>query len=155
MKPLKTEKIAMPYDFDKYRAKREKVLGVRKRGVSFGVAAALVAGVILLGLGGIAMPRAVDYLTTRNLDDAIYKLADGGTWSPAVVKEISALPGVRQAVADQHSARLVVTFNRNDTDLEGLEPLLHRQGLKGELLNRTDHRQRQIILAKEGQLETP
>jgi hypothetical protein len=139
----------MPYNFDKYRAKREKVLGVRKRGVSFALAAALVAGVILLGLGVIAAPKAIDYLTTRNLDDAIYKLADGGSWSPEVVAEITAQPGVSKAVADQHSARLVVTFNRNDTDLGQLEALLNRKGLKAELLNRTDHRQRQTILAKE------
>lgn len=155
MKPLQTEKIIMPYDLEKYRAKREKVLGVRKRGVSFGLAAALVAGVILLGLGGIAMPGAISYLTTRTLDDAIYKLADGGTWSPEVVAEINTLPGVSKAVADQHSARLVVTFNRNETGLEGLEPLLNRKGLKAELLNRIDHRQRLTILAKEGNLETP
>ena len=139
----------MPYDFDKYRAKREKVLGVRKRGLSFGLAAGLVAGIILLGLGVIAAPKVIDYLTTRNLDDAIYKLADGGSWSPEVVTEVSALAGVNRAVADQHSARLVVTFNRNETDLGQLEALLNRKGLKAELLNRIDHRQRQSILAKE------
>jgi hypothetical protein len=139
----------MSYNFDKYRAKREKVLGVRKRGVSFGLAAGLVAGIILLGLAGIAAPRALDYLTTRNLDDAIYKLADSGTWSPPVVTEISNLAGVNRAVTDQHDARLVVTFNRNVTDLGQLEALLKRKGLKAELLNRIDHRQHLTILAKE------
>lgn len=139
----------MPYNLDKYRAKREKVLGVRKRGLSFAAAAALVAGAILLGLGVIAAPGAIDYLTTRNLDDAIYKLADNTTWSQEVVTEIAALPGVSRAVADQHDARLVITFNRNDTDLGQLEALLNRKGLKPELLNRTDHRQRRTILAKE------
>jgi len=139
----------MSYNFDKYRAKREKVLGVRKRGLSFAAAAALVAGVIIIGLGGIGAPRAIDYLTTRNLDDAIYKLADSGTWSPEVVAEIAAQPGVSRAVADQHSARLVVTFNRNITDLASLESLLNNKGLKAELLNRIDHRQRLTIIAKE------
>lgn len=139
----------MPYNLEKYRAKREKVLGVRKRGISFAVAAALVAGIILLGLGAIAAPRTIDYLTTRNLDDAIYKLADSGIWSPEVVTEIANLAGVKTAKADQHSARLVVTFNRNDTDLGQLEALLNRKGLKAELLNRIDHRQYQTILAKE------
>lgn len=139
----------MPYNLDKYRAKREKVLGVRKRGLSFAAAAALVAGATLLGLGVIAAPGAIDYLTTRNLDDAIYKLADNTTWSQEVVTEIAALPGVSRAVADQHDARLVITFNRNDTDLGQLEALLNRRGLKPELLNRTDHRQRRTILAKE------
>ncbi len=139
----------MPYDLDKYRAKRDKVLGVRKRGLSFAAAAALVAAIIILGLGVIAAPKAIEYLTTRNLDDAIYKLADNTTWSQEVVDEIAALPGVRTAVADQHSARLVITFNRNDTDLGQLAALLNRKGLKPELLNRTDHRQRQTILAKE------
>ena len=139
----------MSYDFDKYRAKREKVLGVRKRGLSFSLAAGVVATIILIGLAGIAAPKVIDYLTTRNLDDAIYKLADGGNWSPQVVAEITALPGVYRAVADQHAARLVVTFNRNAIDLGQLEILFKRKGLKAELLNRIDHRQRQTILAKE------
>ena len=107
----------MSYNFEKYRAKREKVLGVRKRGMSFALAASLVAGVILMGLAGFGAPRAIDYLTTRNLDDAIYKLADGASWDTQLVAEITTLSGVSRAVADQHNARLVVTFNRNAIDL--------------------------------------
>lgn len=145
----------MSYDLEKYRVKRERVLGVRKRGLSFATASSLVAGIIILGLAGIAAPRAITYLTTRNLDDAIYRLADSGTWSPEVVELLAAQPGVSRAVADQHSARLVLTFNRNDTDLASLEALLNSKGLKAELLNRTDHRQRLTILAKEGNSETP
>ncbi|MCK4838786.1 MAG: hypothetical protein KAS94_08270, partial [Desulfobulbaceae bacterium] len=75
----------MAYDFEKYREKREKVLGVRKRGLSFGAVAALVAAVIVLGLGGVAVPKTISYFTTRNLDDAIYRLADSTAWSQEIV----------------------------------------------------------------------
>ncbi len=145
----------MPYDLEKYRVKREKVLGVRKRGLSFGSAAALVAAIIIIGLGAIGLPRAVDYFSTRNLDDAIYKLADTGAWSPEVVKEINGLHGVRTVVADNHDTRLVVTFDRNMTDTDNLQSVFNRDGLAAELLNRMSHRQRRTILKKEGSFETP
>jgi len=145
----------MAYDLEKYRVKREKVLGVRKRGLSFGSAAALVAAVILIGLGGLALPRVVDYLANKNLDDAIYKLADTGAWSAEVVKEAAALPGVRTALADNHDTRLVVTFDRLVTTTAKLDSFFTRQGVQAELLNTMDHRHRMTILKKEGQFETP
>ena len=145
----------MTYDLEKYRVKREKVLGVRKRGLSFGAAAALVASVIILGLGGIGLPRAVDYFSTRNLDDAIYKLADTGAWPAGVVKEVGAMHGVRTVVADNHDTRLVVTFDRNMVDIAKLEAIFGRDGLQAELLNRMSHRHRRTILSKEAKLETP
>ena len=40
---------AMVYDPEKYREKREKVLGIKKRGLSFGTLASLVVGIIVLG----------------------------------------------------------------------------------------------------------
>ena len=145
----------MSYNLEKYRQKREKVLGVRKRGLSFAAVAALVAGVIIIGLGGMALPQISEYLTTRNLDDVIYKRSDAGAWPPEMVKEIAAQAGVSQALVDHNQTRLVVTFNRNATDPGQLEALLNRQGIKAELLNRIDHRQRLTILSKEGKRATP
>jgi len=142
----------MAYDLEKYRVKREKVLGVRKRGLSFGSAAGLVAAIIVIGLGALAVPRMVGYLANKNLDDAIYKLADTGTWSTEVVKEIGGLPGVRIAMADNHDTRLVVTFDRLETTTAKLDAFFARQGVQAELLNTMDHRNRMSILEKEGTL---
>ncbi len=38
----------MPYDPEKYREKREKVLGIKKRGLGFGAVAMIVSLVIIL-----------------------------------------------------------------------------------------------------------
>ena len=38
--------ITMAYDLEKYRDKREKVLGVKKKGISFGAWAATVSAII-------------------------------------------------------------------------------------------------------------
>jgi hypothetical protein len=145
----------MSYDLEKYRIKREKVLGVRKRGLSFGLAAALVAAVIVIGLGSLALPRVVDYLANKNLDDAIFKLAGTGVWPEEVVGETNSLPGVRSAVADSHDTRLIISFDRRAIGPDKLEAFFARQGLQAELLNTMDHRHRMTILAKEAQLETP
>ena len=145
----------MAYDFEKYRDKREKVLGVRKRGLSFGAVAALVAVVIVLGLGGVAVPKTVAYFSTRNLDDAIYKLADSGKWDQKVVSEIDGLPGVRKVVTDNHDTRLVITFDRYESGPEKFKVVFGREGIGVELLNRMDHRQRKVILEKEAAFETP
>ena len=143
----------MAYDFEKYRSKREKVLGVRKRGLSFGTVATLVAAVILLGLGSVAVPKTVAYFSTKNLDDAIYKLADAGNWDKKIVGEIGGLPGVRSALTDNHDTRLVITFDRDDSGPEQFKVIFSREGLKAELLNRMGHRQRKVILAKEAAFE--
>ena len=52
----------MAYDLEKYRKKREKVLGVRKRGLSFSVVAAIVSIVIVTGLGAVVVPRTAGFL---------------------------------------------------------------------------------------------
>jgi hypothetical protein len=143
----------MAYDFEKYRDKREKVLGVRKRSMGFGAIATLVAAVILLGLGAVAVPKTISYFSTKNLDDAIYKLADSGKWRQEIVKEINGLPGVRSAVADNHDTRLVITFDRNESDPEKFKIFFRNEGLDAELLNQMGHRQRKVILEKEAAFE--
>ena len=46
----------MAYNLEKYRGKREKVLGVKKRGISFGALASIVSLVIILGMGVVVVP---------------------------------------------------------------------------------------------------
>ncbi|PKN16352.1 MAG: hypothetical protein CVU68_11875, partial [Deltaproteobacteria bacterium HGW-Deltaproteobacteria-3] len=65
----------MAYDLEKYREKRERVLGVKKRGMGFGRVATLVSLAILLGLGMVVIPRSIAFLKNRQLEDAIYKLS--------------------------------------------------------------------------------
>lgn len=143
----------MAYDFEKFREKREKVLGVRKRGLSFGVVAALVAGIIVLGLAVVMVPRTVSYFTTKNLDDAIYKMADSTTWNQNIVNEVGDLPGVRKVVVDKRGRRLVVIFDRLKTSLEKINIVFERGDVKADLLNRIGHRERESILKKEAEFE--
>ena len=145
----------MAYDLEKYRSKREKVLGVRRRGLSFGTVAALVAAVIVIGLGAVAVPRTIEYFITKNLDDAIYKLADSGKWHQPVVDSIKDLPGVRKVLTDNKETRLVITFDRHESGPEKFKVVFTSANLDAELLNRMDHRQRQVILKKEAEFEAP
>jgi hypothetical protein len=46
-----------------------------------------VAGVIILGLSFVTIPKAVSYINTRNLDDAIYKI-NGSSFNNALVNQI-------------------------------------------------------------------
>ena len=71
----------MSYEIEKYRDKREKVLGVRKRGLSFGAIATIVSLVILVGMGTIVIPKSLAYINTRNLDDVVYKISNKDSWS--------------------------------------------------------------------------
>ena len=145
----------MAYDFEKYREKREKVLGVRKRGLSFGAVATLVAAVILFGLAVVAVPKTVSYFTTKNLDDAIYRLEDSGAWNQQIVKDINGLAGVKKAVTDNHDKRLVITFNRNETGPEKFKTIFSQAEVEADLLNRMGYRERMTILKKEAEFETP
>ncbi|MBT3388533.1 MAG: hypothetical protein HN417_11415, partial [Desulfobacula sp.] len=45
----------MAYDPEKYREKREKVLGIRKRGMGFGTIAMVVSLVIIVGLSFVTV----------------------------------------------------------------------------------------------------
>jgi len=145
----------MAYDLDKYRTKRERVLGVRKRGLSFGVLAGLVAGVILAGGAAVAVPQTIEYLQTRNLDDAIFRHPGSGAWPEAVVDGVRGLPGVDRAEADNHDTRLVVTYDRRQLDPERIRAFLRTQGAEADLLNSMGHRHRTKILKAEAEFEAP
>lgn len=139
----------MTWDPEKYREKRERVLGIRKRGLSFGSLALLVSLVILLGFAFVSVPGAVSYMKTRHLDDAIYKLSDDRAWPPDLVAAVKSQGGVADAVRDTHGSRLVVTFDRRHTDPGQLSAMFRRNNIEAALLNRVSHRQHQAVMASE------
>ncbi len=143
----------MLYDPEKYREKREKVLGIRKRGLSFLTVASIIAGLIIFGIGFVTVPSAVSYITTRNLDDVIYKLDKDMIWKDAVVIKIEAVKGVAFLKKDKHDTRLVITFDRREADLSDFTAVFSKNNLKATLLNRVNHRQRQTTLKEEKELE--
>ncbi len=146
----------MVYDPEKYREKREKVLGIKKRGISFGALSMIVSFLVLAGLGGVTIPRAVSYMTTRNLDDAIFKLESDAPGTDGILSSLKEINGVKEIVKDKHGTRLVVTYDRRKVKLSTITELFIRQDLKATVLNEVNHHQHQTIMKNEGkELETP
>lgn len=145
----------MTYDLEKYRAKREKVLGVRRRGIGFGTLAVIVSAAIVLGLSGVLVPKSVAYLQNRNLEDAIYKLQSGRSWPTEMIASVQAMDGVRAAMADSHDTRLVVTFDRTVLDGHRLTAFFAGKGLPAIMLNQVDHGHRLAAQKKEGKNNAP
>ena len=143
----------MTYDIEKYREKREKVLGVKKRGVSFGTLAGLVSLVIIFGLGVVVVPKSIAYFNTRHLDDAIYKLQNAETWPEEVINGIKDLAGVKELENNSHSARIVITFDKTITDTKDFNTFFKAKAIKTILLNRVSHTQRMETLAEESKFE--
>jgi hypothetical protein len=141
------------YDLEKYREKREKVLGVKSRGLSFSMIASIVAFLIILGTGFIAVPEVISYVSTKNMDDAIYKLADSAKWPDETVDSLLIKEGVKQAEITNHGLRLVLTFNRNTFNLDTFESNMKENGLTPVLLNRMDHKRRLEVLKEEEEFE--
>ena len=139
----------MAYDIEKYREKREKVLGVKKRGVSFGTLAGLVSLVIIFGLGVVVVPKSIAYFNTRHLDDAIYKLQDTESWSQETISYIRQLPGVQNVETDAKSSRIVITFDKSITSTPDINAFFKQKDIKTVLLNQVSHHDRQKILEKE------
>lgn len=143
----------MPYDLEKYRDKREKVLGVRRKGLRFGVWASLVAAVFILSLGSLVVPKSIAYLATRNLDDAIFKLRGDSVWPPDTIVNMMALEGVKVAFMDKGGARMVVTFDRSATDTADIMAAFREKGANVVMLNRVNHRQRVSTEKEEAEFE--
>ena len=145
----------MAYDPEKYREKREKVLGLRKRGLGFGTIAAMVSLVIIMGLSIVTIPQAVSYITTRHLDDAIFKLESGADWPKEVIAGINEIKGVKRSVNDKNHTRLVVTYDRRTVTLSTISAVLEHHDISATLLNQVNHRQHQRTMKKEEEeLET-
>ena len=143
----------MAYDLEKYREKREKVLGVKKRGISFGSLAAIVSMVIILGLGIVVVPKSIAYFNTRNLDDAIYKLQNAEALPQEMIVGIQGLAGVKEVTTDSNGARIVVTFDKSITDTKNFTAFFKQKEIKTILLNRVSHTQRLKTLKKEAKFE--
>ena len=143
----------MAYDLEKYRDKRDKVLGIKKRSMNFGTIAAIVSLCIVIGASSIVVPKVVDYVSTRNLDDAIYKMADSQSWDTQLVSTLSDMEGVKTVVTDNNNTRLVVTYDRLAMGTEKISALFERHNIKADLLNKMNHRHRMHILEKEAEFE--
>ena len=143
----------MAYDLEKYRDKREKVLGVKKRGVSFGTLAAIVSLVIILGMGVVVVPKSIAYFNTRHLDDAIYKLQNAETWPKETILGIEELAGVKGIETDSHSSRVVITFDKSITDTKEFNSYFKTKEIEAILLNRVSRTQRLKTLKKEAKFE--
>jgi hypothetical protein len=145
----------MSYDPEKYRDKREKVLGIKKRGFGFGAISMMVSLVIIFGLSVVTIPQAISYMATRHLDDAIFKLESDPTWPKSLITDIKALEGVKTTKQDTVTTRLVVTFDRRMVKLSNITALFNQRKVIVTLLNQVNHRQHQNTLKKEEEdLET-
>ncbi|MBW2472468.1 MAG: hypothetical protein JRE18_10350 [Deltaproteobacteria bacterium] len=143
----------MTYDLEKYREKREKVLGVKKRGLSFGTLAATISLIIILGLGIVVVPKSIAYFNTRHLDDAIYKLQNTEVWPQEVITDIEQLAGVKGIETDTASSRIVVTFDKSITGTNDLNAFFKANGVKAILLNQVGHTQRLHTMKQEAKFE--
>lgn len=139
----------MSYNFEKYREKREKVLGVKKRGISFGTLATIVSLVIILGLGTVVVPKSIAYFNTRHLDDAIYKLQNAETWSLELISSVQNLAGVKNVTTDSNGSRVVITFDKSVTSTPDINAFFRQKDIQTVLLNQVSHAHRQKILEKE------
>jgi hypothetical protein len=137
------------YNPEKYRTKREKVLGVKKRGISFGTLATIVSAVIVLGLGTVVVPKSIAFFSTRHLEDAIYKLQEADAWPREILPEINQLPGIKEVVADNDGARIVITFDKSTTDTRKISAFFDHKGLATIMLNEVGHHERMSTMKKE------
>ena len=143
----------MVYNFEKYRDKREKVLGVKKRSINFGTLAAVVSLVIILGLGVVVVPKSIAYFNTRHLDDAIYKLQNAEAWPQEIIGAIREQEGIKDIATDTNSSRMVVTFDKSITGADELNAFFKAKGIKVVLLNQMSHSQRLHTIKKEAKFE--
>ena len=146
---IKNKEGPMAYDPKKYREKREKVLGIKKRGIGFGTLAVIVSVLVVAGLGAVTVPQAVSYMATRNLEDAIFKLESGSSWPKIAISELAAMEGVKQIVQDKNGSRLVVTYDHRKAKTDAVMEGFARQGLKVILLNEVNHRRHQATMKDE------
>ena len=143
----------MSYNLEKYRDKREKVLGVKKRGISFGTLAATVSMIIILGLGVVVVPKSIAYFNTRHLDDAIYKIKVTEAWPQEIIEGIRDLGGIKNIEADQENSRIVITFDKSIAKIKAFNSYFKTNNIEAILLNRISHTQRLKILEKESKFE--
>lgn len=144
---------AMAYNMEKYRDKREKVLGIKKRGIGLGTFALLISAGILVGLSLVVIPKSIAYLRDRALDDAIYRIGKNLNWPEESIDRLRDQPGVKMVMTDEDDKRIVVTFNRTRTDTDRLSSFFSQENLQTILLNKVNHRQRLHSMDEEKRFE--
>ena len=152
---IKNKEDLMAYDPEKYREKREKVLGIKKKGIGFGTLAVIVSLLVFAGLGAVTIPQAVSYMATRNLEDAVFKLESGSPWPETAISGLATVEGVKQTLQDKNGSRLVVTFDHRRVKAGDLLKNFDRQGLKAVLLNEINHRRHRTTMEEEENSEAP
>jgi hypothetical protein len=130
---------AMKYDPEKYREKREKVSGVKKRGISFFTLAIIISSVIITGLSLTIAPKLIFYIAGRHLDDAIFRVSQENMISQNLIAEIERLKGVQSVKQDMDSFRLVITFDRRETQGAELAAFFEKKNQSMILLNEHPH----------------
>ena len=143
----------MVYDPEKFRDKRERVLGVKKRKPILGIFVVLFVSAIFVTTGITVIPQVTDYLRYRHLDDAIIKPAAGLDWSTKHSESLHSHAGVVQISYEEHSDRLVVTYNRNMTNSEDIMRSIAERGFEANLLNVVGHAERMKIVREEQEFE--
>jgi hypothetical protein len=144
---------SMAYNMEKYRDKREKVLGMKKRGIGFGTFALLISAGIMVGLSLVVIPKSISYLRDRELDDAIYRIGKNLNWPKESIGRLRDQPGVKMVMTDVDDKRIVVTFNRTRTNTERLSSFFIQENLQTILLNKVNHRQRLHSMDEEKRFE--
>lgn len=143
----------MDYDLEKYRAKREKVLGVKKHFFSLGRILAVFSIAIVLLVSVAVVPQMATFFKNRHLDDIIYRLKDDTVLSPDAMAAIAAIKGVTGVNRDRENHRLILTFNRERTQPHAVTNQLSQVATGIIQLNVISHRQRLANLKKEKEFE--
>jgi len=125
------------------------VLGVKKRGLSFGTMSAIISLIIIIGLGVAVVPKSIAYFNTRHLDDAIYKLQNAAAWPPDAITAIQQLPGVKSAETDNNGSRIVITFDKSVTTTNDINAFFKQKDIQTVLLNEVSHANRLKTIEKE------
>lgn len=131
----------MEYDTDKYRQKREKVLGITGKGIGFGTLSLTCSLVILTGLAWLIGPGTLKWWTDRHMVDAIYRMKGGEQWAPEIVSALETIPGVTYAFTDKEGTRLIVTFDKTNIDVSRFTSHFEARGINAVLLNTMPHHQ--------------
>ena len=143
----------MTYNLERYRKKREKVLGAGGKTVSFGRLSTLFATGVILLIGVGVLPRMNDIWHNRNLDDIIYRFENVKQWPVTALDTIETIPGVIDVIRDEKNNRLILTFNRNRTRPTEITHALQQQDMEVIQLNVINHSQRLAGLKKEATFE--
>ncbi len=143
----------MGYDIEKYRLKREKVLGVKKRGMPFASMAVLFTLGIFITVGWVVLPQAIAYIKNRNLDDVIFRVEGSTPWNEQSVVAMTSQEGVEDIKIETENNRVIITLNREVIGPEEIKQILKKHGKDGVLLNVIGHSQRLKIVAEEAKFE--